>query len=121
MLANSVIACRYYFLIVFELMLFVSLFAANPGCYYADTSKFNCYGYPGCGYTCVGINCAYAGSTCKCDCNTCANFYSDKCLDSKTGTCTIAACGTFTPSATPTAKPTAKPTASPSVKPTGRK
>ena len=52
---------------------------SNPsgkGCYGAYTPNYNCYGYPSCGYTCVGNYCAYDGSSgCKCDCGTCSQYY----------------------------------------------
>ena len=58
------------------------------GCYEAYTPGFQCHGYAGCGYTCVGNYCGYDGAQgCLCDCHLCANYYSDKSFDPTTARC----------------------------------
>ena len=58
------------------------------GCYEAYLPDFpTCINYDDCGYTCVGQYCAYSGSTCKCDCNVCADFHPGKVASTATGRC----------------------------------
>ena len=62
--------------------------STTPGCYGAYTPNYSrCSGYAACGYTCVGNNCAYAGTQCACSCTACSTFYSTLYFDATTGKC----------------------------------
>ena len=68
--------------------LLMDVVSTTQGCYGAYLPNFpSCSGYTGCGYTCVGNYCAYAGTTCPCSCSSCAIYYPTMYLDSTTGTC----------------------------------